>query len=672
MGWVVRLGQIRLLLWKNAQLQRRRPIGTLLELCVPLVLFLLLLVIRNRIQSEDVPASVYPPMILDVDVLSDISPDTLVELNKELGVFGLSNQQRGLDRANATNVLRILQDIGRDYKAAPFPRMRAEIERSRGRNDTEQGRVLRDFVLFLNNVTVTQLPGAGESIDQFLAADPAFVDSLADAVGGPVGDFHDGNESPAQYRFLVDLMRNFAQASNATREALNMTSTPVPVGGVWDVLELLGAAEGGDEAEALIRSFERNTAPEQQVELLRAAVRAFAPRARELGGGADEEGSLLGRFANFSSAMQTIAEHPYNQNVTDFLTDADYAGLVRLVRELAATYNVSEVDFLLDAVDVVGGVARIVPVYVETQRLVSELSSIGCGGAISIDPDSFNLLELLSNPVAYAPYGSRTARRIMGKMRPKLEGLANLGLTMLSTVAQRVDENGKYQVNVEKILQHYQRESLPVTIDTNGDGLPDVNVTEAGDNFYRPFVSIDALEGFAKGNVGAVSAAFVFDELPDDVNRAAAGASAATAAGEDQRMPRHISYAIRLPTDTTPNTRWIYPHQVPLGPRCSLKYYLSGFLLYQNMLERSIIELHDEDTAAAAAAAAAGGAASSSTPPIPKLMLEQFPYPAYRSDRFTRRIALTLPLLFTLAWIYTCANIVKNVVYEKVCDRSVE
>lgn len=54
--------QLRLVLWKNYILQKRRKIGTVVELVLPVFFFAILCVIRAVISASQEPAEIYAPI----------------------------------------------------------------------------------------------------------------------------------------------------------------------------------------------------------------------------------------------------------------------------------------------------------------------------------------------------------------------------------------------------------------------------------------------------------------------------------------------------------------------------------------------------------------------------------------------------------------------------------
>ncbi|XP_054282014.1 phospholipid-transporting ATPase ABCA1-like isoform X1 [Macrosteles quadrilineatus] len=113
----------------------------------------------------------------------------------------------------------------------------------------------------------------------------------------------------------------------------------------------------------------------------------------------------------------------------------------------------------------------------------------------------------------------------------------------------------------------------------------------------------------------------------------------------------NTTYKIRMSVERVDNTEFLQDTlQRPgarLRPAFDLKYITYGFAYLQDMIDHLVIQ---EQT----------GVTN-----IPGTFLQQFPYPCYVEDRFVMAISRTFPLFMVLSWVYTCAMIVKSIVYEK-------
>lgn len=116
-------------------------------------------------------------------------------------------------------------------------------------------------------------------------------------------------------------------------------------------------------------------------------------------------------------------------------------------------------------------------------------------------------------------------------------------------------------------------------------------------------------------------------------------------------MPQFVKYKIRQDVDFTPATYRIRNWYWRPGPADSFSnrgYFNTGFLYLQDLIDRALMKLMLNETVVE-----------------PGVYLQEFPYPCYVKDNFVRFIGGTMPLVKTLAWIFTVAMIVKSVVHEK-------
>ncbi|CAH1774058.1 unnamed protein product [Owenia fusiformis] len=122
--------------------------------------------------------------------------------------------------------------------------------------------------------------------------------------------------------------------------------------------------------------------------------------------------------------------------------------------------------------------------------------------------------------------------------------------------------------------------------------------------------------------------------------------------GDDgETIPQHLNYKIRMETKRVDSTKSLMDSFWKPGSRRSpltdMKYVAYGFVYLQDMLDHGYAqELNKMEEKVG-------------------VYLQQFPYPCYIYDTFTRAISRSLPLFMVLAWIYSVSMIVKGIVYEK-------
>ncbi|XP_064626259.1 phospholipid-transporting ATPase ABCA1-like isoform X3 [Lineus longissimus] len=118
-------------------------------------------------------------------------------------------------------------------------------------------------------------------------------------------------------------------------------------------------------------------------------------------------------------------------------------------------------------------------------------------------------------------------------------------------------------------------------------------------------------------------------------------------------VPSNISYKIRMDTDKvdgTENFKVLDRYYTPGArdsPRIDLSYFTYGFAYIQDMIEHGFVRAVTEKDVEMG------------------IYAQQFPYPCYIYDTFTKAISSSIPMFMVLAWVYTAAMIVKGIVYEK-------
>ncbi|CAF3444208.1 unnamed protein product [Rotaria sp. Silwood1] len=116
-------------------------------------------------------------------------------------------------------------------------------------------------------------------------------------------------------------------------------------------------------------------------------------------------------------------------------------------------------------------------------------------------------------------------------------------------------------------------------------------------------------------------------------------------------LPKHIKYKIRMSLDAVDNTFRTEDRYFTYAPRYSApmatKYHSFSFIYLQNALDRAIIN------------------AQTGLNLSYGIQTQQMPYPCWINDRFVNSIRQMLPLFMVLSWIFTISMNVKDIVYEK-------
>ncbi|CAF1011818.1 unnamed protein product [Rotaria sordida] len=116
-------------------------------------------------------------------------------------------------------------------------------------------------------------------------------------------------------------------------------------------------------------------------------------------------------------------------------------------------------------------------------------------------------------------------------------------------------------------------------------------------------------------------------------------------------LPKHIKYKIRMTLDTVDNTFRTEDRYFTYSPRysapLSTKYHSFTFIYLQNALDHAIINIQ-----------------TGLNLPF-GIQTQQMPYPCWINDRFVNSVRQMLPLFMVLSWIFTVSMNVKDIVYEK-------
>lgn len=117
---------------------------------------------------------------------------------------------------------------------------------------------------------------------------------------------------------------------------------------------------------------------------------------------------------------------------------------------------------------------------------------------------------------------------------------------------------------------------------------------------------------------------------------------------KERDVPRYIDYKIRMLSDVLESTHKLTDRFWQPKPRLRSKYIDSGFIYIQDMVESGIIQVQTGMNMTQIG-----------------LWYHQFSYPCYVEDNFLLILDGMLPLLMTLAWVFSVAMIIKSIVFEK-------
>uniref|UniRef100_T1J7T4 ATP-binding cassette sub-family A member 2 n=1 Tax=Strigamia maritima TaxID=126957 RepID=T1J7T4_STRMM len=114
-------------------------------------------------------------------------------------------------------------------------------------------------------------------------------------------------------------------------------------------------------------------------------------------------------------------------------------------------------------------------------------------------------------------------------------------------------------------------------------------------------------------------------------------------------MPNHMIYKIRQNASFTEATNQVRGRFWFPGPRnWGYQYYHFGFVWIQDILERAMISIYAERDVLE-----------------PGSFIHQFPYPCFVEDQFLFMIEHVMPLCLAISWVYLVAMLCQSIVYEK-------
>uniref|UniRef100_A0A6Q2XK49 ATP-binding cassette sub-family A member 2 n=1 Tax=Esox lucius TaxID=8010 RepID=A0A6Q2XK49_ESOLU len=691
------LHQLHLLLWKNVSLKRRGPWVLAFEIFIPLVLFFILLGLRQKKPAIPVKEAFYSAAPLTsagiIPIMQSLCPD------------GQRDEFGFLQYKNST-VTQLLERISE--------------------------------VVLQNHLFTADRPGLGqelESLQQHLESlSTSSLDNTFDSSQGFTVASVLKNPS-VFHHFLV---RNLS-LSNDTASLL--VSTPINLKEVsvkhtflltGAMLEMVTCQEDGTNELSKIL-----LVPEKQQPLLQAY------RSAVCGGG---EGLRAERFREMS---QELRDQMDTQSLIDKLRLGQANSSAPLSRSHvgALLKDLADVERLLRDVDLLSGLARLLPKgacagrvgpgtptnastawavnatawglnATETPgedggeeegggqdqeeenphsqfsafvQLWAGLQPILCGNNRIIEPEALKqgnmsslgftskeqrnlglLVHLMTtNPkILYAPIGSEVDK-VIQKANETFEFVGNV------THYARVWLNISAQLRTyleEGKLHHHLVWLQQLTSDLRGH--PELlNGTDnellrglLEDNFTLPNTTtlleqLDTIDNAACGWTHFMSKVSVdiFKGFPDEdsivnytLNHAyhdniSVFASVIFQTNKDGSLPPHVLYKIRQNSSFTEKTNEIRRAYWRPGPNTGGKFYfLYGFVWIQDMMERAIINTfvgHDVVE--------------------PGNYVQMFPYPCYTRDDFLFVIEHMMPLCMVISWVYSVAMMIQHIVAEK-------
>uniref|UniRef100_A0A3Q1I8Y1 ATP-binding cassette sub-family A member 2 n=1 Tax=Anabas testudineus TaxID=64144 RepID=A0A3Q1I8Y1_ANATE len=664
--WEAKMGflhQLHLLLWKNISLKRRGPWVLAFELFIPLVLFFILLGLRQKKPAIPVKEAFYSAAPLTsagiIPIMQSLCPD------------GQRDEFGFLQYKNST-VTQLLERISE--------------------------------VVEQNRLFTSDRPGLGHELETL----QQHLESLSSTPLPPDYNFSSFTLASVlknQSVFQQFLVKNLSLSNSTTSLLLN---TPVSIResskGHYDLSDIL-------------------LVPEQQRPMLQAYRSAVcsggegqrSERFRQMSLELREQinTQINGLFLSSAppSSYQLHLEQPKS------LVPLSQSHLGALLKDLA------DVERLLKDVDLLSGLARLLPKGACTGRSLASptnmtlalntttpeeavnprsqfsafvqlwagLQPILCGNNRIIEPEALKqgnmsslgftskeqrnlglLVHLMTtNPkILYSPIGSQVDKviqkanetfafvgnvthyarvwlNISAQLRTFLEeGRLHSHLVWLQQLSSELQQHPELLNATDSELMQSLMEGNYSLLNTSTllEQLDTIDNAACGWTHFMSKVSVDIFKGFPDED--SIVNYTLNQAYQDNVS---VFASVIFQTNKDGSLPPHVLYKIRQNSSFTEKTNEIRRAYWRPGPNTGGKFYfLYGFVWIQDMIERAIINTfvgHDVVE--------------------PGNYVQMFPYPCYTRDDFLFVIEHMMPLCMVISWVYSVAMMIQHIVAEK-------
>uniref|UniRef100_A0A4W4HDU6 ATP-binding cassette sub-family A member 2 n=1 Tax=Electrophorus electricus TaxID=8005 RepID=A0A4W4HDU6_ELEEL len=682
------LHQLHLLLWKNVSLKRRGPWVLAFEIFIPLVLFFILLGLRQKKPALPVKEAFYSAAPLTsagiIPIMQSLCPD------------GQRDEFGFLQYKNST-VTQLLERIGE--------------------------------VVEQNHLFMSGRPSLGEELESL----QQHLESLSSAQN-PLESTHMCTHTCAHTMHTHTCARAHTHTHNAQppykttslANCLLLFQNVLLTGGVLEALTC--GEEGNGELDKIL------LVPEKQQSMLRAYQAAVC------GGAAGQ------RAERFGELSQELRDQIDTERITEMLRleQANMSGLPVQSHLGALLKDLAEVERLLRDVDLLSGLAKLLPKgacaghqvspaqsnvtwssnsttwgpnvtegpaegggeqaagkeneaenprsqFSAFVQLWAGLQPILCGNNRIIEPEALKqgnmsslgftskeqrnlglLVHLMTtNPkILYSPIGSQVDKVIqkanetfafMGNVTHYARVWLNISAELrtfleegklhnhLAWLQQFISDlrrhpellNASDSELVESLLQ--ENFTLPNTSSLL-EQLDTIDNAACGWTQFMSKVSVDVFKGFSDEE--CIVNYTLNQAYQDNVS---VFASVIFQTNKDGSLPPHVQYKIRQNSSFTEKTNEIRRAYWRPGPNTGGKFYfLYGFVWIQDMMERAIINTfvgHDVVE--------------------PGNYVQMFPYPCYTRDDFLFVIEHMMPLCMVISWVYSVAMMIQHIVAEK-------
>uniref|UniRef100_A0A3Q0S7A0 ATP-binding cassette sub-family A member 2 n=1 Tax=Amphilophus citrinellus TaxID=61819 RepID=A0A3Q0S7A0_AMPCI len=679
------LHQLHLLLWKNISLKRRGPWVLAFEIFIPLVLFFILLGLRQKKPAIPVKEAFYSAAPLTsagiIPIMQSLCPDGQRD---EFGFLQYKN-------STVTQLLERISEVVEQNRLfmSDRPGLGQELETLQQHLESLSSTPLQHDYNFNNSFTLASVLKNESVFQQFLIKNLSLSDSTA----------------------------NLLLSTPVSLRELNCFFCSQGVLLTGSMLEVLTCGDSGATELSQIL-----LVPEKQ----RPVMQAYRSAVCSEGGGQRSE-----RFRQLSLElreqinMQSVTEKLHLQPGS--LLPLSQSNLGALLKDLA------DVERLLKDVDLLSGLARLLPKGACSGRtpvspanttwplntttwgpnttdipgegdegnphsqfsafvqLWAGLQPILCGNNRIIEPEALKqgnmsslgftskeqrnlglLVHLMTtNPkILYSPIGSQVDKviqkanetfafvgnvthytrvwlNISSQLRNFLEeGQLHNHLVWLQQLFSELQQHPELLNGTDTELMQSLMEgnySLPNT-STLLEQLDTIDNAACGWTRFMSKVSVDVFKGFPDED--SIVNYTLNQAYQDNVS---VFASVIFQTNKDGSLPPHVLYKIRQNSSFTEKTNEIRRAYWRPGPNTGGKFYfLYGFVWIQDMIERAIINTfvgHDVVE--------------------PGNYVQMFPYPCYTRDDFLFVIEHMMPLCMVISWVYSVAMMIQHIVAEK-------
>uniref|UniRef100_A0A4W6FM93 ATP-binding cassette sub-family A member 2 n=1 Tax=Lates calcarifer TaxID=8187 RepID=A0A4W6FM93_LATCA len=703
------LHQLHLLLWKNISLKRRGPWVLAFEIFIPLVLFFILLGLRQKKPAIPVKEAFYSAAPLTsagiIPIMQSLCPDGQRD---EFGFLQYKN-------STVTQLLERISEVVEQNRlfTSDRPGLGQELETLQQHLESLSSTPLPPDYKFNKSFTLASVLKSQSAFHQFLVKNLSLSNSTTSLL----------LNIPVSVREVIHcFIRNtlyclFCSLFMSRLTTLGFSSwVSLPQGILLTgaMLETLTCGEGGTSELSNIL-----LVPEKQQPVLQAYRSALCS------GG---EGQRSERFRQMSVELR---EQINTQSVTEKVQQKHllqinccYHAFIQMSHLGALLKDLADVERLLKDVDLLSGLARLLPKGACSGRspkgsegggrvrggkgkeeaenphsqfsafvqLWAGLQPILCGNNRIIEPEALKqgnmsslgftskeqrnlglLVHLMTtNPkILYSPIGSQVDK-VIQKANETFAFVGNVThytrvWLNISAQLRTFLEEGQLHSHLVWLQQLREHIRLHHPELLNGTDTELVQGLMEG-NYSLPNTStlleqLDTIDNAACGWTHFMSkvSVDVFKGFPDEdsivnytLNQAyqdnvSVFASVIFQTNKDGSLPPHVLYKIRQNSSFTEKTNEIRRAYWRPGPNTGGKFYfLYGFVWIQDMIERAIINTfvgHDVVE--------------------PGNYVQMFPYPCYTRDDFLFVIEHMMPLCMVISWVYSVAMMIQHIVAEK-------